>query len=150
MARNSLGLRGLSVLLCVLLLLICGCRLSAQNAASCNLTVRVTGLRNAKGVVRLTLFRDTKAIETRELQIDPATLTAKVGFEKLPQGTYAVNLFHDENKNGKMDQNFVGMPTEGYGMSNNPKKRMGKPGFDETNFQINQPEMAIEIKTIYW
>jgi len=150
MARNCLGLRGFSVLLCILLLPIFGCRLSAQTAPSCNLRVRVTGLRNAKGVVRLTLFRDAEVVETRELQIDPATLTVKVGFEKLPQGIYAVNLFHDENNNGKMDTNFVGMPTEGYGMSNNPKKRMGKPGFDETNFQINKPVYNLEIKTIYW
>jgi len=44
----------------------------------------------------------------------------------------------------------MGMPTEGCGMSNNPKKRMGRPGFNETNFQLNQPATTIEIKLIYW
>jgi uncharacterized protein (DUF2141 family) len=44
----------------------------------------------------------------------------------------------------------MGIPVEGYGMSNNPPRRMGRPGFDETNFQVNQPQCAIEIKMIYW
>jgi uncharacterized protein (DUF2141 family) len=82
--------------------------------------------------------------------IDAGTLRASTVFDTLPQGAYAVYVFHDENLNGKMDTNFVGMPVEGYGMSNNPKKRMGRPSFDETNFQMNQPKCAIEIKMIYW
>jgi uncharacterized protein (DUF2141 family) len=114
------------------------------------LTIRVTGIRNTKGKIRLALFRDSTFVEGREIEIDSATLSAKVVFEKLPKGVYSVNLFHDENMNGKMDSNFMGMPVEGYGFSNNPGKRMGKPGFDETNFQLNQPEWAIEIKMIYW
>jgi uncharacterized protein (DUF2141 family) len=114
------------------------------------LTVHVTGIRNAKGKIRATLYRDTKFVENRDVDIDSKTLTAKVVFDNILQGVYAVNLFHDENMNGKMDTNFFGVPVEGYGMSNNPKKRMGKPGFDETSFPVNQPQCAIEIKMIYW
>jgi uncharacterized protein (DUF2141 family) len=136
-------------------LAVCAAHLEAQTPAastpgSSTLTVRVTGIRNTKGKIRLALFRDSIYVEGREIEIDAATLSAQVVFEKLPQGVYAVNLFHDENMNGKMDTNFVGMPVEGYGFSNNPPKRMGKPGFDETNFHLNQPECAIEIKMIYW
>jgi len=122
---------------------------TASQAVS-TLTVRVTGIRNAKGKIRLGLYRDAKFVEGREIEIDAATLNARVVFEKIPQGVYAVNLFHDENMNGKMDTNFLGMPVEGYGFSNNPGKRMGKPGFDETSFKVNQPECAIEIRMIYW
>jgi len=61
-----------------------------------------------------------------------------------------VELFHDENNNRDFDLNLMGIPVEGYGMSNNPPRRMGRPGFDETNFQVNQPQCAIEIKMIYW
>lgn len=117
---------------------------------SSTLTVRVTGARNAKGKIRMALYRDSQFVEGREVEIDAATLSAKTVFERLPQGVYAVNLFHDENMNGKMDTNFFGMPLEGYGFSHNPAKRMGKPGFNETNFQLNQQECAIEIKMIYW
>src|ERR1035441_3817868 len=113
----------------------CAGLLSAQTQATptqstSTLTVRVTGIRNTKGNIHLTLYRDSKFIENRETEIDVKTLSAKFVFEKIPQGVYAVNLFHDENMNGKMDTNFVGMPVEGYGFSNNPRKRMGNPGFD--------------------
>ncbi len=121
---------------------------SAQSTST--LTVRITGIRNANGKIRLALYRDSNFVEGREVEIDAKTLSAKTVFANLPQGVYAVNLFHDENMNGKMDTNLFGMPVEGYGFSNNPAKRMGKPGFDETNFQLNQPEAAIEITMIYW
>ena len=124
------------------------CELQAQ--AVSNLTVHVTGIRNTKGRIGFSLYRDRQFVENRQAEIDPKTLTATIVFEKIPQGVYTVQLLHDENMNGKMDTNLFGMPVEGYGMSNNPKKRMGKPGFDETNFQLNQPQCAIEIKMIYW
>lgn len=121
-----------------------------QAQAVSTLTVHVTGIRNAKGRIRLALFRDSTFFQAKEVEIDAKTLTAVVVFDKIPQGVYTVQLIHDENLNGKMDTNFFGVPQEGYGMSNNPKKRVGKPGFDETNFQLNQPESTIEITMIYW
>jgi uncharacterized protein (DUF2141 family) len=123
---------------------------TTSTQATATLTVQITGLRNGKGIVSLTLYRDSKPVETRNVAIDAGTLSARTEFEKIPQGVYAVYVFHDENMNGKLDTNFMRMPLEGYGMSNNPRKRMGKPGFDETNFPVNQPECSIEIKMVYW
>ena len=143
----------LPLLSCALLISYAG--LNAQTPAApaqdaSTLTVRVTGIRNANGKIRLALYRDSQFVEGRQLEIDATTLSAKTIFANLPQGVYAVNLFHDENMNGKMDTNLFGMPVEGYGFSNNPARRMDKPGFDETNFQLNQKEAAIEIIMIYW
>jgi uncharacterized protein (DUF2141 family) len=159
MKRHLHGIRcpaTLALLSCALLAISTE-RLTAQSQAqpaaaqtTSTLTVHVLGLRNATGTVRLTLYRDSKPVETRNLEIEAKTLSAKTVFEKLPQGIYAVYLFHDENSNGKMDTNFFGMPVEGYGMSNNPPKKMGRPGFDETNFQLNRPEAETDIKLIYW
>ena len=142
-------------LLCCALFIFSAVRLSAQAPATLTqsastLSVRVTGIRNANGKIRIALFRDSKWVENREVEIDSNTLTAQTVFVNLPRGVYSVNVFHDENMNGKMDTNLFGMPVEGYGFSNNPAKRMGKPGFDETSFPLNQPEAAIEIKMIYW
>jgi len=144
-------------LLCCAILMISSGRLEAQAQPALapahgvsTLTVQITGLRNAKGKINLTLYRDSTFVQTRDIEIDAKTSSAKAVFEKIPQGIYAVYMFHDENMNGKMDTNFMGMPTEGCGMSNNPKKRMGRPGFNETNFQLNQPATTIEIKLIYW
>lgn len=121
---------------------------SAQNTSS--LTVKVTGLRNANGKIRLALMRDANPVEKREVAIDAATLSAQTVFENLPQGVYSVFVYHDENNNGKMDYDEVGIPLEGYGASNNPEKRMGPPDPEQAKFVVNQPKVAIEIKLIYW
>ena len=131
--------------------------LEAQTTGTSKLTVRVTGARNAKGKIRVALFRDGKgfpndasrAVHTQAADIDPQTLRAQVVFADLPAGVYAVSVFHDENMNEKLDKNFVGVPKEGYGASNNPKKKMGPPNFDETRFQLGVADQSVEIKLMY-
>ena len=126
-------------------------RLTAQSSGTCSLTVRVTGIRNADGNIRLVLRQDENTIvEARQIEIDAKTLTAQTVFEKLPEGSYSVGVIHDNNKNGKLDTNEMGMPVEGYGHSNNPAQRMGPPSFNETKFSVGQPGTSIEIKLIYW
>lgn len=71
-------------------------------------------------------------------------------FKDLPQGTFAVTVLHDENNNGKMDKKFFGMPKEGYGASDNPKKKMRAPNFNEAKFSLNGSEQTIKIALIYW
>jgi uncharacterized protein (DUF2141 family) len=144
-------------LLCCALLAASASRLAAQTQPkpapaqiTSTLTVKVTGLRNATGKVRLTLMRDSNTVEKREAEIDAGTLSAQTVFENLPQGVYSVFVFQDENMNGKMDFDEMGIPLEGYGASNNPEKRMGPPDPDEAKFTVNQPKVAIEIKLIYW
>jgi uncharacterized protein (DUF2141 family) len=81
--------------------------------------------------------------------IDPQTLIAQVTLKNLPRGVYAVSVFHDENMNGRLDKNVLGIPKEGYGASNNPRKSMGPPKFAEAKFQLDQPEKVLEIKLLY-
>lgn len=131
--------------------------LDAQTKETATLTVRVTGARNVKGKIGVTLFQDaqgfpddpSKAIRQQSAEIDPKTMSAQVTFKDVPQGAWAVSVLHDENGNGKMDKNFVGIPKEGYGASNNPKKKRRAPTFDEAKFSLNASEQAIEITLIY-
>ena len=131
--------------------------LEAQTTGTASLTLRVTGARNAKGKIRVALFRDSKgfpndasqAVHAQAADIDPQTLSAQVVFADLPAGVYAVSVFHDENMNAKLDKNFMGVPKEGYGASNNPKKKMGPPNFDETKFQLGGTGQSVEIKLMY-
>ena len=53
-------------------------------------------------------------------------------------------ITHDENGNGKLDTNVVGMPLEGYGFSNNPQV-MRKPTWDEARFEIGTADVAIDV-----
>ena len=50
--------------------------------------------------------------------------------QDLPPGRYAVNAYHDENGNGELDTNFVGIPSEGYGFANDPNTSFGPADFD--------------------
>lgn len=131
--------------------------LQAQTPQTGTLTVTITGARNAKGVFGVALFKsakgfpedDSQMLQPQAVAIDPKTLSAQVVFTNLPPGVYAVSARHDENKNARLDKNFVGMPQEGYGISNNPKPRMRPPRFDEASFSLSPPSQRIEIELIY-
>jgi uncharacterized protein (DUF2141 family) len=147
---------GSTLVILVILLLGASTRLMGQPGTA-TLTVRVAGVRNNKGRIALALFRSeagfpgdsSKAVHTQQAEIDNKTGSAQFVLQGIPYGVYAVSVFHDENMNGKLDKNFVGAPKEGYGVSNNPKKRMGPPPFGEASFSLNQPEQSVEIKLIY-
>jgi uncharacterized protein (DUF2141 family) len=68
-----------------------------------------------------------------------------VVIDSLQYGEYAVKVFHDENRNGKIDTNFLGIPTEDYGFSNNASGWFGPPSWKNAKFIFNQPEMTINI-----
>jgi len=83
------------------------------------------------------------------VDIDPKSLKARVVWGDLAPGVYAVSAHHDENGNGKMDTNFLGIPKEGHGVSNNPAPKRRKPHFDEAQFSLATPQQTVEIKLIY-
>jgi uncharacterized protein (DUF2141 family) len=69
--------------------------------------------------------------------------TTKIELTDLPNGTYAISIFHDENANKKMDTNFIGIPKESVGFSKGKLKTFGPPSFEECSFEIKGD---IEIK----
>ena len=121
------------------------------------LRVKVVGARNAKGKIGVALFQestgfptnDSAALRRQQADIDSQTMRAEVVFDDLPPGVYAVSVLHDENMNGKLDKNFFGAPTEGYGASNNPGKKMRAHTFEEAKFSMGSPAQTLEIKLIY-
>ena len=131
---------------------------TAPVVAKSTLTVHITGFRNAKGRVNIAMFRDGKgfptdvasAVESQRLEIDPQTNSATAVFVNLPQGAYAIAILHDENLTGKMDFDAQGIPQEGYGISNNPDSSQGPPTAEVAKFPVNQSQVTIEIKLVYW
>ena len=131
---------------------------SAPAPAKSTLTVHLTGFRNAKGKVAISLYRDGKgfpmdpasAVESQRLEIDPKTLSATAVFVDLPQGGYAVAVLHDENLTGKMEYDASGIPLTGYGISNNPDTSQGPPTAESAMVALTQPETKTEIKLVYW
>jgi uncharacterized protein (DUF2141 family) len=129
----------------------CHAQSSAPSQKTGKLIVNIAGIRNTEGDIRVALRTDENTVVTTQVvDIDPKTLTAEAVFDNLAEGDYGVAVIHDENKNGKLDFNEVGMPLEGYGHSNNPSKRPGPPDFNETKFGVAGPDTTITINLIYW
>ena len=61
---------------------------------------------------------------------------------------YGVCIYHDENNNDKCDKNFFGIPTEGYGFSNNKKPVLSIPSFEECSVNLTS-DKSISIKVLY-
>jgi uncharacterized protein (DUF2141 family) len=70
-------------------------------------------------------------------------------FQGLPPGEYAVVAMHDENDNGKMDYNFLGIPVEGYGFSNNPRVLLKAPVFEAAKFRYDGGVLEVPISLHY-
>ena len=70
-------------------------------------------------------------------------------FENIPTGIYAVSVFHDENSNGKLDTNFLGIPREGVGASNNATGHLGPPTFSSAAFHHSGSRTTLKITVKY-
>jgi uncharacterized protein (DUF2141 family) len=118
--------------------------------------VEVTGFRNDKGQLGCSLWagpagfpRDDSHI-FRHVWAPIKGRRGECAFAGVPAGEYAVTLFHDENKNGKFDSNFIGYPLEGYGFSNNVAPQFKAPSFDETKFHYDgSGTKQIPVQMIY-
>ena len=73
-----------------------------------------------------------KAIKTTSAKIE--NQQALCSFSGVAPGDYAVAVFHDENSDGKLERNFMGIPKEGVGASNDAKGKFGPPKFDDAGF----------------
>ena len=100
------------------------------------LDVLVTGLAHARGKVVVSIWtaKETflkKPARSVTVAIEAKSLTAHVHLPDLPDQPFAVSAFHDENDNGVLDTNFLGIPKEPVGFANNAKGRMGPPAYDQ-------------------
>jgi len=111
------------------------------NSYAHELIVNVDNITQKKGVMMIALYNSINDYQTnnvafsgQKIAVIANTLTIKFG--DMPSGEYAITLFHDENENGVLDKNLLGIPTEGYGFSNN-RNTMGQPDFAEAKFDVN-------------
>lgn len=116
------------------------------------LKLTISGVRSDKGAVMVGLY-DSEAKFDKAIgraakagrlvdkdRLIGATMRARpgdqgIGFD-LPPGRYGVIVFHDENDDGRLDKNMLGMPTEGYGFSNNATGFFSAPSFDDAAITV--------------
>ncbi|MCL6294346.1 DUF2141 domain-containing protein [Jejuia spongiicola] len=72
--------------------------------------------------------------------------TSTVTFKNIPDGIYAISVFHDEDNNGKLETNFLGIPKEDTGTSNNAPARFGPPKWEDAKFIIKGKSITLNIK----
>ena len=120
-----------------------------------SLKVVVKNVKNNTGQVGFFLFNSADGFPT---QIEKALFsgfvkiagnTAEYTFTNIAVGTYAVYVFHDADNNKKLKTNFIGMPKEGIGVSNNAKGHFGPPKYNDAKFDFNKPEQTITISLAY-
>ena len=114
---------------------------AAAVASAADLTVTVKDVRNTTGSVLIVVY-DEGSFGKPELAKAKQKANATQGevkfvFHDLPAGKYAVAAFHDENGNGKLDRNSLGIPTEGYGFSNDAQGTGGPPKFAQAAFDFD-------------
>jgi uncharacterized protein (DUF2141 family) len=119
--------------------------MSAQNV---NLTVSVSGLKSNTGILKVGLYnsegtflKSTYKSITSDIKSNGATVT----FVGIPKGEYGISTYQDENSNGKLDKNMMGIPSEDFACSNDAKGFMGPPKYEDAKFNVNK-DSKIEIK----
>lgn len=115
---------------------------AGQKAAAQNkIQVNVSNFDNNKGVCLICLYNNATAFAGKGEPLKCATVpvvnkVATAVFEDLSEGSYAVSVIHDANNNRKFDTNFLGIPTEGYGASQNKLPFAAAPKFEDNKFAL--------------
>lgn len=116
---------------------------ASYQPAAVHVTVRLLAVRPAQGgVIHVGLHRAPGLSfpgpsPTATLDASPRGDETILSFE-VPAGVYAVAVHHDANSNGKLDANFLGIPTEGYGVSNDVRPRFRAPRFAEARVGVTR------------
>jgi uncharacterized protein (DUF2141 family) len=140
--------------------------LSAAPALAAELRLTVKGVRSDNGEILIALYDDPKGYQsalanaaTRGLMPDSGRLigtsiravagSQSTVFTQLPPGRYAILVIHDENDNGRLDENALGVPTEGYGFGNDAQGFLSAPSFDAAAVTIGDADVSTSITLIY-
>jgi len=118
--------------------------------------VQILDIRNSTGTIDCALFESPAGFPTEFLRSAMNVMVLKIRetrarchFEDIPPGTYAIAVIHDENMNGKLDTNFFGIPTEGYGFSRDATAVFGAPSFSAARFAYDGDNVELTISLHY-
>lgn len=118
--------------------------------------VKILNIRNSTGTVACALFESQEGFPNKFLHFATNIMIIKIrksqarcDFEDIPPGTYAMAVVHDENMNGKLDADWIGIPTEGYGFSNNASVSLGAPSFSAASFEYDGRSIDMTLMLHY-
>lgn len=122
---------------------------STNVAIAADIQVRITGIEEPEGFIRVTLFPQSKKNQfpqpedVKQLVTEAKTEGVSVAFKDINTGTYAISVLHDKNNNGEMDT-FLGIPQEPYG--NSGEYTRFKPDYEDSKFEVTNKNLTIDIE----
>ena len=132
---------------------------ASEAVVAAPVTIEVEGMRTGKGFLAMSLFAKNEkssfpsdadhAVKTFYLPLDGKT-DITIPIDDLEDGEYAISVMHDEAADHKMHFNFVGIPVEGFGFSNNPRVYFGPPSFERAKIHLSHEAETFKIKMKYF
>ena len=135
----------------ILVLLMFTLAVSFVYSQTANLTIKIMGIHNPIGIMNFAVYDNAENYDKSKdyfigESIPVESLDFEYVFHDLPYGNYAISLFHDEDENKELNTNWIGMPKELFGFSNDAKAKMGPPDFIDASFEIiGDMEMIINL-----
>jgi len=126
--------------------------LSDNSESSARIVMHVDALSTNRGSLHCALYANEKGFPEEpkyalaQIKVQPRDKKATCAFHDVKAGRYAVALWHDVNNDGKVDSNWLGIPTEPVGASNNAKGRFGPPKFASASFEYRPPLLQQTIR----
>jgi len=145
LSRSGMGYKWLYALI------LCWVASVTVGVAQHRVEVVVTGVRDTTGTIMVALFTSSETFLKKPAvgkKVKASKGEVIVVFEGQPEGEYAGSIIHDTNRNGKLDTNFMGIPREGFGFSNDVMGTFGPPAFGKAKFKVTSSS-AIRIKIRY-
>ena len=125
----------------------------SDTRAQSSLEIHVNNIKSKKGSIQFGLFTTEADYLKNPIEKKVIKSTGKdvtVVFENLQPGDYALSIIHDENENGQLDSNALGIPKEGFAFGNNALGSFGPPPFDKAKITIASEDVKQEIKLKYF
>src|SRR5260370_10769645 len=128
--------------------------LIAGPASAARIIVTIDGLHSAQGTVFVGLYAPpSKFLNGNQndamRKVPASTGPITVAFDNLPPGTYAVGAYHDENANDHLDTDFIGLPIEGYALSNGVRAILSKPPFQQAPLTVGAEDKPVALHIRY-
>lgn len=106
------------------------------------LTLDIAGFATTEGTAMIAIYdtpqamADDKGLTNLRLPVSPGKAVRAV--VTLPPGRYAIAVFHDQNGNGQLDRNLLGLPSEAYGFGNDARGNFGPPSFEQAAIPVSE------------
>ena len=138
-------------LLCILMLSLPTTSIYTREAQQTgDLTIILIGFENNNGLACISLVNSEQGYVDEHkafcgIRIKLTNRRVEVVLKGIPYGEYGIRTYHDEDRNGVLNKNYIGIPKEAYGFSNNARDLFGIPSYDKVRFKFNAPAVTVNI-----